>query len=243
MLIQKVTDPRFIYILEQVNACEETKPSRVFAHSCELIAHQLKEHGYGYNEKKKLCTKTSGIYQFSVRFETDHSWNKLENNVQIVVYASVESAKLKEQCKTLGIPWIFSNTLASGQLGNFGDDHKWLNWNLSDKEKRPKNIGAIYNWIQRKAFPVFEKFENPEKIANEIVHSDLMCFSVRAQLEVISYYRGTDIAKQVAIEYVKGNKYIQNQYQEYLKSFENSDVSGDSVANDISALAYLVSRF
>ncbi|MER8885394.1 DUF4304 domain-containing protein [Mesorhizobium sp. M0074] len=154
---------------------ERELPKQVFIDGCEQISMEFEPIGFRFAKSGPHASRRAGDWAFKISFQSNYL-NVGGEYVELVVHASVYSKAIKEWDERSAWPASASDWVAGGQLGNLRTPHHWRTWNIVNPHTRQAEIANIVANIQTTVLPLFERFDVPRKLAEQVACSEVPGF-------------------------------------------------------------------
>ncbi|MER8596162.1 MULTISPECIES: hypothetical protein [unclassified Mesorhizobium] len=128
---------------------ERELPKQVFIDGCEQISMEFEPIGFRFAKTGPHASRRAGDWAFKISFQSNYL-NVGGEYVELVVHASVYSKAIKE--------W---------------DERTW---NIANPHTRQAEIANIVANIQTTVLPLFERFDVPRKLAEQVACSEVPGF-------------------------------------------------------------------
>ncbi|MER9895685.1 DUF4304 domain-containing protein [Mesorhizobium sp. M0119] len=154
---------------------ERELPKQVFIDGCEQISMGFEPIGFRFAKSGPHASCRAGDWTFKISFQSNYL-NVGGEYAELVVHASVYSKAIKEWDERSAWPASASDWVAGGQLGNLRTPHHWRTWNIANPHTRQAEIANIVANIQTTVLPLFERFDVPRKLAEQVACSEVPGF-------------------------------------------------------------------
>ncbi|MER8911943.1 DUF4304 domain-containing protein [Mesorhizobium sp. M0854] len=172
---------------------ERELPKQVFIDGCKQISMEFEPIGFRFAKTGPHASRRAGDWAFKISFQSNYL-NVGGEYVELVVHASVYSKAIKEWDERSAWPASVSDWVAGGQLGNLRTPHHWRTWNIANPHTRQAEIANIVANIQTTVLPLFERFDVPRKLAEQVACSEVPGFMFPEML--FDLYSGSLVRRQ-----------------------------------------------
>ena len=137
------------------------EPKKVFRDGCDIIGEELSLYGFKYLKSKGLLTGKSenGKFSYHISLGTDR-FNQTGKKVYMNIICSVTSDEMGKFRKSYFSPVEEDIVVTSFHPGYISKKNNWIRWNLI--KIHPLEIAYF---LKKNALSVFDKFENPQRLA------------------------------------------------------------------------------
>jgi len=210
-----------------LNQTEAEKPREVFDKACQLIADGLATIGFKYfpSQHKLKLESIDQKYSLFLKFSSNRD-NVAGQYIELSSVFYIESKDLKKFSKNAPLLNYWNETMIGRDIGTLIDGGEGnLIWNLANKKEYENAISIIPKTTKDKLLNLFEDFQNPELLVEEIGKGNFELSNPMTTVQYLLMFNRKSIAEKYLSAFLtrKPEKILED-YRKAVNIFKNEGI-------------------